>query len=64
MVVERIENSCIDTRRDIGNHPFLLFEIKVPPANTVDRHIKNGIGVIMGNVVAGEYARPPIYSRG
>lgn len=39
---------------------FLLFRFfdvaKVPPANVIDRHLKNGYGVVLDDVVAGVYA--------
>ena len=38
---------------------FLLFRgfdiLKVPPANWIDRHWKNGVGVVLDDVVAGLY---------
>lgn len=41
----------------IGFFLFRFFDIvKVPPANIIDRRIKNGIGVVMDDVVAGIYA--------
>lgn len=35
---------------------FRLFDIfKLPPAHQFDRHLKNGVGVVMDDVVAGLY---------
>lgn len=36
---------------------FRIFDIvKCPPANWIDRHWKNGVGVVLDDVVAGLYA--------
>jgi len=36
---------------------FRLFDItKPPPANWLDRHLKNGVGVVLDDVAAGVYA--------
>jgi phosphatidylglycerophosphatase A len=41
----------------LGFFLFRFFDIvKVPPANIIDRRLKNGIGVVMDDVVAGIYA--------
>lgn len=41
----------------LGFFLFRFFDIvKVPPANLIDRRLKNGFGVVMDDVVAGIYA--------
>lgn len=41
----------------LGFFLFRIFDIiKVPPANVIDRHMKNGIGVVLDDVAAGIYA--------
>jgi phosphatidylglycerophosphatase A len=41
----------------LGFFLFRLFDIvKVPPANIIDRRLKNGWGVVLDDVVAGVYA--------
>jgi len=41
----------------LGFFMFRFFDIvKVPPANIIDRHMKNGWGVVLDDVVAGIYA--------
>jgi phosphatidylglycerophosphatase A len=41
----------------LGFFLFRFFDIlKVPPANFIDRHLKNGCGVVLDDVVAGVYA--------
>ena len=41
----------------LGFFLFRFFDIvKVPPANIIDRRLKNGFGVVMDDVVAGIYA--------
>jgi phosphatidylglycerophosphatase A len=41
----------------LGFFLFRFFDIvKVPPANVIDRRLKNGCGVILDDVVAGTYA--------
>jgi phosphatidylglycerophosphatase A len=41
----------------LGFFLFRLFDIvKVPPANVIDRRLKNGCGVVLDDVVAGVYA--------
>jgi phosphatidylglycerophosphatase A len=40
----------------LGFFLFRIFDIvKVPPANWLDRHLKNGFGVVLDDVVAGIY---------
>jgi phosphatidylglycerophosphatase A len=41
----------------LGFFLFRIFDIvKVPPANVIDRRLKNGFGVVLDDVVAGVYA--------
>jgi phosphatidylglycerophosphatase A len=41
----------------LGFFLFRFFDIvKVPPANVIDRRLKNGCGVVLDDVVAGIYA--------
>jgi phosphatidylglycerophosphatase A len=41
----------------LGFFLFRFFDIvKVPPANIIDRRLKNGCGVVLDDVVAGMYA--------
>jgi phosphatidylglycerophosphatase A len=41
----------------LGFFLFRLFDVvKVPPANIIDRQMKNGCGVVLDDVVAGLYA--------
>jgi phosphatidylglycerophosphatase A len=41
----------------LGFFLFRFFDIaKVPPANIIDRRLKNGCGVVLDDVVAGVYA--------
>lgn len=41
----------------LGFFLFRFFDIvKVPPANAIDRRLKNGCGVVLDDVVAGIYA--------
>ncbi len=41
----------------LGFFLFRFFDIvKVPPANIIDRRLKNGWGVVLDDVVAGVYA--------
>jgi phosphatidylglycerophosphatase A len=41
----------------LGFFLFRFFDIvKVPPANIIDRRLKNGFGVVLDDVVAGIYA--------
>jgi phosphatidylglycerophosphatase A len=41
----------------VGFVLFRFFDIvKIPPANYFDRNLKNGVGVVMDDVVAGAYA--------
>lgn len=41
----------------LGFFLFRFFDIvKVPPANLIDRRLKNGFGVVMDDVIAGIYA--------
>jgi phosphatidylglycerophosphatase A len=44
------------TAAGLGFLVFRIFDIvKVPPANWLDRHLKNGFGVVLDDVVAGIY---------
>lgn len=41
----------------LGFFLFRFFDVvKVPPANIIDRHMENGTGVVLDDVVAGLYA--------
>lgn len=46
----------------LGFFFFRLFDIsKIPPARWFDRRVKNGIGVVMDDVVAGLYGAVALY---